>query len=278
MSIRPPASFETCRETLYSTSPQLCYNRQRFVIPLSLSKAGHLFCMKNLTFLSLCLLCFPGGPCTAAELPAPLAHYTFDEGDARDVSGNGHDGIINGASPFRGIYGRSLSFDGRDDFVNLGTLDVDSVQVTVTAWMLAYSFRIHDARIISKSTSTAGNDHYLMLSTFQQHGTRLRFRLQTDDGFPTKTYIAPLGHLEAGEWVHVAAVYDGKQMKLYKNAREVGSTSKTGRVAVNPDVSMWIGRNPDGRRPFHGLIDDVRIYDRALSAAQLKAIMGEAEK
>lgn len=213
-----------------------------------------------------------------SELPQPLAHYTFDDGSARDVSGHGHDGIVNGARPFNGIYGQSLSFDGRNDFVNLGGLDVDSEQVTLMAWMLAYTFRVHDARIISKSTGTGGDDHILMLSTFRQHGYRLRFRLKTDDGFATKTYIAPLGQLDAGEWVHVAATYDGRQMKLYKNGQEVGSTSKTGRVAVDPDISMWIGRNPDGQRPFHGLLDDVRIYDRALTAEQIRAAMEETSK
>lgn len=220
------------------------------------------------------------GPALQAygELPPPIAHYTFDDGDARDVTGSGREGRVHGAAPFRGIRGRSMSFDGRDDFISLGNLDVDSEELTLTAWMLAYSFRIHDARILSKATGTAGNDHIFMLSTFQQHGFRLRFRLKTDDGFPTKTYIAPLGNLYAGEWVHIAATYDGRHMRIYKDGREVGKTSKTGRVAVNPMIPVWLGRNPDGHRPFHGLIDDVRVYDRALSPEQIRSIMEETQE
>ncbi|MCA9394182.1 MAG: LamG domain-containing protein [Candidatus Omnitrophica bacterium] len=213
-----------------------------------------------------------------AELPSPVAHYTFDDGDAHEVTGSGREGRVHGAAPFRGIRGRSMSFDGQDDFISLGNLDIDSGEITMMAWMLAYSFRVHDARIISKSTSTAGNDHIFMLSTFDQHGARLRFRLKTDDGFPTKTYIAPLGHLYAGEWIHVAATYDGRHMRLFKDGVEVGKTSKTGRVAMDPRIPVWIGRNPDGRRPFHGLIDDVRIYDRALSAQQIRAIIEEGNQ
>lgn len=227
--------------------------------------------MKQLLILFSFVLIIP--PPVWAQLPTPLAHYTFDDATAQDASGNNNHGILNGATPFRGIQGRSLSFDGRDDFVNLGNLDIDSDQVTVAAWMLAYSLRIHDARIISKATGTAGDDHILMLSTFRNHGHRMRFRLKTDDGFGTKTYIAPLGHVVPGEWIHIAAVYDGRQIRMYKNGREVGATSKTGRVAMDPSVSMWIGRNPDGRRPFHGLIDDVRLYDTALTEDQIKSIM-----
>lgn len=231
--------------------------------------------MKRWSCLYLCLLFLFPPVLIQAEPEKPMAHYTFDEGDAKDVSGNAHHGIVKGAMPVKGI-GRALYFDGKNDQVELGNLDVDSEAMTIAAWMKVDTFKTADARIISKSTGTDNDSHYFMLSTIRLHGYKLRFRLKTDDGFKTKALMAPLGQLHAREWHHVTAVYDGRHMKLYKDGEEVASTSKTGRVAVNPEIPVWIGRNPDGKKPFNGIIDDVRIYKRALSTEEIDEIIEEA--
>ena len=61
-------------------------------------------------------------------------------------------------------------------------------------------------------------------------------------------------------------------MKLYLNGIEVGSTSKTGTLNANTSVSAWIGSNPPtvGSNAFDGLIDEVRIYNRALSVEEIR--------
>ena len=60
-------------------------------------------------------------------------------------------------------------------------------------------------------------------------------------------------------------------MRLYLNGNEVGSLSKSGSIATNPNVGAWIGGNPPSAtsRPFDGLIDQVRIYDQALTPEQI---------
>ena len=67
---------------------------------------------------------------------------------------------------------------------------------------------------------------------------------------------------------------DGRTMRLYKDGTEVGSMPKTGAMAVDASVPAWIGDNPpeDGSRPFLRLVDDVRIYRRALTAAEVAAL------
>jgi hypothetical protein len=87
----------------------------------------------------------------------------------------------------------------------------------------------------------------------------------------TTTLFGSGGVLTSGTWIHVAAVYDGAQMRLYQDGVEVGNTSKIGNIDQNA-VAVWIGRNPDGKRPFDGRIDEVYIYDQALTAAEIQVL------
>ena len=207
-----------------------------------------------------------------------LGHWTLDDGSggiASDSSSNGNDGTVNGAVwSTNGIVNGALDFDGSNDYVDLGTLDIPGDKMTISAWINADTFSHlggRDARIVSKATGTSAAAHYWMLSTVKSgSNTVLRYRLKTNAS--TKTLIATSAVLTTGTWIHVAAVYDGSQMRLYQDGVEVGSTGKTGAIDQNAAVSAWIGRNPDGNRPFEGLIDDVQIHSRALSAAEIAAL------
>jgi uncharacterized repeat protein (TIGR03806 family) len=164
-----------------------------------------------------------------------------------------------------------LNFNGASDAVDLGGLDLPTNAFTVSLWMRADDFDVSDGRLISKATGSQEGDHLWMLSTLDS--TRLRMRLRTDG--VTTTLVSPLGTLQAGAWTHVAMTYDGARMALYRNGVEVASVAKTGSVAVNPAVTATLGNQPAAAgagRPFDGLIDDVRIYARALSAAELAVI------
>jgi len=206
-----------------------------------------------------------------------VAYWPLDEGSGSvtfDASGHGHSGtLVNGP---RWIGGPSLDFDGQNDYVDVGTLDVSGSALTLAAWIYSENLAncvANDCRILSKATGTAENDHYFMLSTIESGAnTRLRFRLKTDG--TTSTLIASSGNLSANTWVHVAAVYDGSSMLLYLNGDLVGTTSKTGVLTGNSGVPVWIGGNPPegASRPWDGLLDELRIYDRALTAGEIQAL------
>ena len=210
----------------------------------------------------------------AAHANTLVAHYKFDNttGNAvADSSGNGHNGTLAGPSSTTGKSGQALQFDGIDDYVDVGSFDIWEGSLTLSAWIKADDFGIHDARIISKSTGTAEQDHYWMLSTIKNNGNKLRFRLKANG--QTTTLIGNT-NLPAGEWLHVAATYDGANMRLYVNGLEDGSVAKAGTISTDSAVGVRIGDNPaSGQRNFKGTIDDMRIYSSALSVAELNALV-----
>gem|GEM_PF-1287290 len=203
-----------------------------------------------------------------------VAHYTFDEGEGitvGDAIGSNVGTMVNGPTWTTGKIGAgAVDFNGSQingSYIDVGNIDVSGVGLTISAWVKGDTFTTSDARIISKSTGTAEADHYWMLSTISSGGTKLRFRLKT--GNITSTLIASTGNLSPSTWYHAVARYDGSTMKLYLNGVEVGFVSKSGSLATNNIVGVNIARNPDGYGEWDGSIDDVRIYNRALSVSEI---------
>ena len=217
---------------------------------------------------------------TAPINPSPgeiVAAYSFEQDQdskvAVDTSGNRNDGIVSGAtrtaSDRVGSVGNALDFDGTNDLVDLKTLDISGDGLTISAWMWARDFDTYDARLVSKATGVWENDHYWMVSTFKNNS--VRFRLKA--GGSTTTLISRSGVIEAGEWRHVAATYDGARMAIYVNGEEVAAKSKSGVIDTDDSVPVAIGNQPQGGRPFDGLIDEVRIYNWALTESDIQTDM-----
>lgn len=183
----------------------------------------------------------------------PLAWWRLDEPRGADIAfdsqGTYHGNYVE-AVP--GNLGAPLAannyaayFDGQDDHINLGTLDVSGSQLTIFAWFKAESFANPDACIISKATGTSTGRHSWTLGvTKRGDAYRLRFRLRS--GGWTQQLIASSGNLSPNSWIFAAAVYDGNTMKLFKNGHLVGRTPKTGLIDQDPSVPVWIGDNPPG--------------------------------
>ena len=193
-----------------------------------------------------------------------------------DISGNKFTGELkNGAH----LTTEGVEFDGIDDFMDAGKLDVAGNAMTMTGWFAAKDLLNcpeRDCRIISKATGTAEQDHYFMVSTIKVgSATRLRFRLKING--TTHTLIAASGDIQENQWVHVAAVYDGKAMRLYKDGVEVGSVAKKGSITTNSNSSIWIGGNPPDAtsHPWEGWIDYVSVYSYALTKEEIVGLANE---
>jgi hypothetical protein len=218
--------------------------------------------------------------------PANVAYWKFDESEgtiAYDSSGNNHNGTLeNGAHFVSGMINNGVSFDGINDLVSAGKFDITGGDghVTITAWIKADDFDVADARIISKAVGKAERDTYWMLDTaFGGKGRiRLSFSLKSDG--ITETLTASSGDLVSAVWTHVAATWDGSTMRLYKDGILVGSKAKSGILNTNSNVMVAIGNQPAGadNKPFDGLIDDLRIYNVALSQSEIQELMNDIEE
>ena len=123
-------------------------------------------------------------------------------------------------------------------------MDIAGGGLTISVWMKADDFGTSDARLVSKATGVYEDDHYWMLSTFQNNSVRFRLKSRRLDHDADQRS----GVIAAGQWHHVAATYDGQRMRLYVDGVEVGSTAKTGSIDTNGSVPVAIGNQPQGAR------------------------------
>ena len=217
---------------------------------------------------------------TVSEVPPtpPLSHWKFDTDSgtsAVDSTGGRTGTLTNGAGWTAGHSGNGVLLDGVNDYVAVPTFDVTGSSLTIAAWIRNTGFPTGvTQRFLSKASGTTEASTYWMLG----HATsgsnqRLRFRLRT--GTTTTTLTASSGNLPLNTWYYAVATYDGATMRLYLNGVQVGSIAKTGAVATSAAVPVSIGRSPEGSNYASGALDDVRIYNRALGATEINAIMNE---
>ncbi len=209
--------------------------------------------------------------------PQAWAYWPMDENTglvAMDAVGKNDGNLINmTGSEWQGSeIGGALNFDGVDDVVDLGAINIPENQFTITAWIKVNDLDTHpEGRIISKASGLSGNQHEWMISTIESSGEyRLRFRLKVDG--MTKTLIANQGAILTDEWTHVSASFDvDGVMRLYKDAVLVGSLMSPGETSGST-APVAIGNQPTADRPFSGLIDDVCIFTQALEIVELEQI------
>jgi uncharacterized repeat protein (TIGR02543 family) len=200
-------------------------------------------------------------------------------GGTADDSWGSFDGtLVNGPAwrPSGGQIDGALQFDGANDYVDIGTMDIpDGPGLSIAFWIRADDFDHPNGRFVSKTRGTAETDHYWMVSTVNSTG--LRFRLKA--GGVTTTLETSTGQVQMGQWYHITATYDGAKMRIYRNGTVVAETTKTGIVDTNSAAYAALGNQPAGAGTdlaFDGLLDDVRIYDRALTSTEIGSLIALA--
>lgn len=199
----------------------------------------------------------------------------------RDICGRNNGTITNASTPtawsgdtYRGGYG-SIAFDGSDDYVNVPdgfTRTISGlVQFSVTLWLKGNSFT--NQPVIYAMTTGTGD---LGVLETNSTGTELWWAVRSTAAaqFSARIYTSSV----ASGWHHVAMVKTaaGDNGNLYLDG--VLQTSYTGTLDNNPSSSganVFFGKYASAGLEFNGNIDDVRFYDRALSADEAKAIYRE---
>lgn len=211
---------------------------------------------------------------TATAAPVLVAAYSFNEGAGTtltDSSGNANHGTLaNGPTwTTAGKHGGALTFDGSNDIVNINdaaTLDL-TTGMTLAAWVrptTASGWRTilmkeqpgHIAYALYGSTSSPSRPAIELDTTASSANVEVRGTAQ----------------LAINTWTHVAATFDGSSLKLYINGVQVGSLPAGGSIITSGNA-LRIGGNTVWGEYFRGQIDDVRIYNEALTQAQIQSDM-----
>jgi hypothetical protein len=195
------------------------------------------------------------------------ASFPF-EGDANDSVGS-HNGIVNGAPTYTpGKIGQAITLDGVDDYIVVGSVGVSGrAPRTIAGWAKA-STTTYPAWIdIFGFTGPSGNDGHFDIELVGNSGT-----VATLGWYGLHCYGWERNILKVdSEWHHLAATYDGTTIKWYGDGLRIGTDST--RVLNTPD-NVHVGKRADNTNYFPGSVDEVQIFSRALSEAEIAGAAG----
>jgi hypothetical protein len=202
-----------------------------------------------------------------------VASYGFEEGTGTttaDSSGTGNNGTVAGATwSTAGRFGNALSFNGTSSLVNVAdsaSLDLTS-GMTVSAWVRPTSLSSWRTVVLKEIGGGLAYGLYAHNDSSRPSAwTRIGGAERGLDGTAA---------LALNAWTHIAMTYDGANVRLFINGAQVASRAQTGAIntSTNP---LRIGGNTIWGEYFNGLIDEVRIYNRALTAAEITTDMNTA--
>ncbi len=216
-----------------------------------------------------------------ASADATLVWYSPLDGDA-DAQVGQFDGVVTGAVPAadrNGSGGRALFFDGVDDVVTIDKAELPSfAQGTFAAWIRPDTIGNYHG-IVSVGQSAGGQTEYFE-GIVRSGG--LRFDVDDgDDGIGRREINVTSG--DPGAWRHVALTFTaGQSAEAYLDGAAAGSVSLAGGEATIDPALDWVvgelrGSSGSPVDPFHGAIDDVSIWSRALSSAEVRALADATE-
>lgn len=206
-----------------------------------------------------------------------VAAYGFNENSGtvlNDNSGNNNNGTITGPTwSASGKFGAALSFDGSNDIVDIpdaSSLDLTN-GMTIEAWVNPSNVTGYKT-ILCKENGTSNLAYTLAANNNTSGAANQRPNSRIRIGSNTRT-VTGTSKLTLNTWMHLACTYDGATMRFYQNGVQVSTFATTGNMAVTTNL-LRIGGSPAlGTQYFAGLIDEVRIYNRALSQAEIQTDM-----
>ncbi|MFA5248550.1 MAG: LamG-like jellyroll fold domain-containing protein, partial [Patescibacteria group bacterium] len=244
-------------------------SKRIYVVALIISLSG-ILSLSNFSFFEI-------KEAKADTTTGLLAHWEFEEGtgvSTTDSSSNSHTGTLtNGPTWVAGRIGDgAVSFDGVDDSVSvLNGSTLNSNTCTISSWINgSSSFSGTVYRLSNSSSDTSNRSKYEIRIT----PTGITFR--TGDGSSVVDDDVFNTTLTAGEWWHIACTLDGGNVKTcYKNGALISTSTNSADISLNISTLALIATNRSTigmYNYYEGLIDDIRIYDRALSAHDIQEL------
>jgi hypothetical protein len=210
-----------------------------------------------------------------------VGHWTFDGKDiyqtsALDSSGQGNTGTLtNGPTPIIGKIGQALNFDGSDDYVVLPDegLPNGASAASFSAWVYPKAAS-SGAVISSMGNNWKVNTEYVFSA---RSGTKIELSIIDSAADLALGKYTTNNVISLNEWSHIVAIWrGGNDIDFYANGVQI--TTLTTQSSENPTsltdtgIETRIGRRQDGFEQMNGYIDDVRVYNRALSADEVKVL------
>lgn len=209
-----------------------------------------------------------------------VAYYSLDEGagtTAGDATELGNDGTITGAT-WNGsgqVGSDSLSFDGVDDYVS-GIYALGGASTfTVSGWVRFDTFGTNHTFLEDWDSGTNPRAVNCYFNNVDSTTMNANIHLEDSAGNTTFNVISTniQDNLTTGEWAHATWVWDGGVIKFYLNGTELTSAAYSVSALNGPSASQHIGALQTLTTDYlNGDIDDVRIYDRALSTPEIQAL------
>ncbi|HQT44459.1 MAG TPA: LamG domain-containing protein, partial [Candidatus Micrarchaeota archaeon] len=217
-----------------------------------------------------------------------VAMYNLDNNSAlgetpaatADVSAYGNNGSVNGASwTSSGAYGGALSFNGVNNYVDLGagtSLKNFTSQITVAAWVKEYfKSTSREAPIVSRWGNSPSYILYLIdavVSGTQKN--QFAFDVWVNGSGYAATFDTGTGN--RGSWHYVVGTYDGSIVSIYLDGQLKNTTAAGGNIGLSGDDTVLGNYGgpyvSDNATAFNGSIDEVRIYNRSLSASEVNSL------
>ncbi len=205
--------------------------------------------------------------------PAQMVSWWRAEDNALDTINGNHGTLQNGVGFANGFVGRAFSFDGVDDQITISHASNQNTgnQITIDAWIRLDSSG--HGRTILQKRSAANIGGYVFETVHSPFGpdNALQFVIMIGGVYRTATSTANV--ITNGVWHHVAATYDGSSIRIFVDGVPVADQPQTGTIDAVTDP-MVIGRNVSNPAfAFHGLIDELELFNRALSPQEIASIV-----
>ncbi len=212
-----------------------------------------------------------------------VGYWNLDEGSgasAADSSGNGNTGsLIDSPTWTTGEINGALSLDGSTQYVKV--TDTSSLELsgswTVSSWVNATALPSSGSKgkIIDKETSVSGNTNYALALDNNQSCGGLGWRSSFTDISGISYQTCYLTTINTGTWYHVVGVWDSSTSNeyLYLNGALVATRNYAGHVPTSASGGQLdLGQQGNNLLFLNGTIDDVRVYNRALSASEVQQL------
>ena len=206
--------------------------------------------------------------------------FRFERGDfltrggtayVRDASGKGNDGEVIACQAARGVLGGGLRFDGQKSVVQVKQSESLAWETfTISVWAYFEEERGGEVLVSNLDNGRLNNDVFHFMRV--QFKSAAGFRGIDGDG---GQHYKPL----AGRWTHFVAVWDGKRCVLWADGKKVSQTNEISDRPGPPSGPLTLGKNTGAfTSNFQGVLDDLAIYNRALSEREIEALYAAVPK